>query len=85
MELMTEFIPIGGVVLIFIGGLIAVNKEIAKRPTFKETEERYKKTEVCDEIHKSVQEKLACLPEVKKSLTQIETKIDILLKNGKQY
>jgi hypothetical protein len=72
-----------GLGTIFILGLIAVNKEVGKRPTFKDADERYKKTEVCNEIHKSVNEKLECLPEVKKSLTQIETKIDILLSNGK--
>ena len=75
------YVPIGLMVL-FIGGLIAVNKEIARRPTLKDTDERYKKTEVCDEIHKSVKEKLDCIPEIKKTVTQIETKIDILLKNN---
>lgn len=79
---MESFIISGGLLVFFISGLVFLNKEVVKRPTFKESDDRYKKTEVCDEIHKSVAEKLACLPEVKKSLAQIEIKIDILL-NGK--
>ena len=78
---MEIYIPIGLMVL-FIGGLIMVNKEIVKRPTFKDSEERYKKIEVCNEIHKSVEEKLNCIPEIKTTVTQIETKIDILLRNN---
>ena len=79
-----ETLIVNGVLsVIFIGGLIALNKEVTKRPTFKETDERYKKAEVCDEIHKSVNEKLDCLPEIKETVTEIKTKIDILLKNGK--
>ena len=78
---MEIYIPIGLMVL-FIGGLIMVNKEIVKRPTFKDSEERYKKIEVCNEIHKSVDEKLNCIPEIKTTVTQIETKIDILLRNN---
>ena len=75
------YIPIGLMVL-FIGGLIAVNKEIAKRPTFKETEDKYTEIKLCNEIHKRVDEKLDCIPDIKKTVTQIETKIDILLRNN---
>ena len=75
------YIPIG-LMILFIGGLIVVNKEIIKRPTFKDTDDKYKNKEVCDEIHKSVNEKLECIPDIKKTVIQIETKIDILLKNN---
>lgn len=51
--------------------------------TYNAADKKYKKIEVCDEIHKNVDEKLSCLPEIKKSVTQIETKIDMLLNNGK--
>lgn len=82
MEIATELIPVGAVTLLFIGGLIAANKEIAKRPTYKEIEDKYKEQKVCDEIHKSVNEKLDCIPEIKNTVTQIATKIDILLTNN---
>jgi len=78
-----EYLISGGLLVFFIGGLVVLNKEVSRRPTFKETDERYKKAEVCDEIHKSVNEKLDCLPEIKETVTEIKTKIDILLKNGK--
>lgn len=77
-----EYLLSGGLLIFFISGLVVLNTKVAKRPTFKEADDRYKKAEVCNVIHKSVDEKLACLPEMKKSLTQIETKIDILLKNN---
>jgi len=75
------YVPIS-LMILFIGGLIAVNREIVKRPTFKDTDDKYKNKEVCDEIHKSVDEKLDCIPAINKTVTQIETKIDILLKNN---
>ena len=81
MEQLISYIPVGLMVL-FIGGLIVVNKEIAKRPTFKETEDKYTEIKLCNEIHKRVDEKLDCIPDIKKTVTQIETKIDILLKNN---
>ena len=74
------YVPIGLMVL-FIGGLIAVNKEIVKRPTLIDSDDRYKKKEVCDEIHKSVDEKLECIPVIKDTLARVETKVDILLNN----
>ena len=82
MELVGELIPAGAITLIFIGGLIAVNKQIAKRPTYKEVEEKYTEIKLCGEIHKNLNEKVACLPEIKTTLTQIETKINILLENN---
>lgn len=72
----------GALATLFIGGLITLNRQMAKRPTFTDTDERYKKTEVCDEIHKAVSEKLECLPEVKDTLARLETKVDIILKNN---
>ncbi|RKY32386.1 MAG: hypothetical protein DRP74_02625 [Candidatus Omnitrophota bacterium] len=79
---MMEFIPWGGLILFCVTGIAIVKSEFAKRPTFGEAEKRYKKKEVCDEIHKSVDEKLSCIPEIKKTVTQIETKIDLIIKNN---
>ena len=81
MEQLIPYLPIG-LMALFISGLIAVNKEIAKRPTFKETDDKYTEIKLCNEMHKRVDEKLDCIPEIKKTVTQIETKIDILLKNN---
>ena len=80
---MESLIVSGGLLVFFISGLVCLNKEVTKRPTYKEADDRYKKTEVCDEIHKSVNEKLDCLPMMQKTLIQIETKMDTLIKNGK--
>jgi hypothetical protein len=77
-----EYLISGGLLVFFISGLIALNKQITDRPTFKDVDRNYKKIEVCDEIHKSIEEKLSYLPEIQKSITQIETKMDILLKNN---
>jgi len=79
-----EYLISGGLTVLFISGLIVLNKEISKRPTYEDVENKYTEIKLCKEIHKSTDEKLACLPDVKKSLTQIETKIDMLLKNGKK-
>lgn len=63
--------------------ILKLNKNNNKNGLTSDTaDKKYKKIEVCDEIHKNVNEKLACLPEIKKSVTQIETKIDILIKNN---
>ncbi len=67
-------LPIG---VVIIGGLISINKEITKRPTFKEVDETYKKKEVCDEIHKSINEKLEPIPKMQKILTKIAIKMHI--------
>ena len=82
MEIAIELIPVGAVTLLFIGGLIAVNKEVAKRPTFKEIEDKYTEQNLCAEIHKNVDEKLNCIPTIKDTVARLETKVDILL-NGK--
>lgn len=80
-----EYLPWGALVVFIIGSVIAVKVELAKRPTFKDADKKYKGSQVCDEIHKSVDEKLKCLPDIKTSVTQIETKIDIFLaQNGKK-
>lgn len=78
-----EYLMSGGLLLFLISSLVVINKEITKRPTYKDVEDKYTEIKLCKEIHKTVNEKLDCLPEMKKSLTQIETKIDILIKNGK--
>lgn len=77
-----EYLLSGGLLVFFISGLIILNKQIVERPTFKDADRRYKEAKVCDEIHKAVNEKLECIPAIKKTVTQIETKIDILLKNN---
>ena len=77
-----EYLISGGLLVFFISGLVALNRQIINRPTFKDTDKQYKKIEVCDEIHKSVTEKLNCLPEVKDTLARLETKVDILLNNN---
>lgn len=61
---------------------IDVQKAIDERPTFRDTDRRYKKIEVCDEMHKSVDEKLDCIPEIKDTVVRLETKMDILLKSN---
>lgn len=76
---------IGGLALLVISSLIAVKVGLKDKVSYRNAEKRYKKIEVCDEIHKSVDEKLQCLPAIKKSVTEIETKIDMFLeKNGKK-
>ena len=65
---------IPGVLFVFIlSGLIVVKVQLAKRPTFGEANELYKDTKSCDVIHKSVDEKLACLPTIQETVTKIKT------------
>jgi len=71
-----------GLLIFFITSLVAVKVELSKRPIYKETDDTYRKKELCDEIHRGVTEKLACLPGIQRSLIQVVTKIDILLKNN---
>ena len=76
--------PVAGLILLVAGSIVAVKVQLAKRPTFKEADSRYKNEKVCDAVHKSVDEKLSCIPEIKETVTEIKTKIDIFLeKNGK--
>lgn len=75
-------LPYGTMFFIIIGSFIGIKMSLKDRPTFKNTNETYQKKESCDLIHKSVKEKLDCIPSIKKSVIQIETKIDILLKNN---
>ncbi len=76
-------IPIGLVILV-VGGLIGVKVGLEKRPTFRDSEKKFVNKEVCEKVHESVDEKLACLPDIKNDVTEIKTKIDIFLeKNGK--
>ena len=51
--------------------------------TVNEADKRYKQVIVCDEVHKSIDEKLGCIPEIKDTVARLDTKVDILLKNGK--
>ena len=77
-----ELILSGGLLVFFISGLILVNKEVTKRPTYQEVEDKYTEIKLCNEIHKTTNEKLGCIPEIKDTVARLETKIDILL-NGK--
>jgi hypothetical protein len=82
--MMEQYIPAGLVGLVVVG-LITVKVGLAKRPTFSQIDKAYKKKEVCDEIHKSVDEKLKDIPSIKDTVTEIKTKIDIFLEaNGKK-
>ena len=87
------YIPAGGIIVLIIGSLFAVKDsisnlktDIGKRPTFEEAEKKFKEIKVCDEIHKATEEKLKCIPDIKDTVTVIETKMDMLLiKNGIEY
>ena len=68
-----EYIVPGGLLAFMIGSLIVVKVELAKRPTLKDADDKYKNKEVCDEIHKSVDEKLSCIPEIKETVIEIRT------------
>ncbi len=81
---MEAYVLPAGLIIFGIGSLIAVKVGLRERPTFKDVKKDYRKKELCEEIHKSVDEKLACLPGIKNDVTAIKTKIDIFLaKNGK--
>ena len=80
MEELVPYIPTG----IFVAAVIFMKVELNKRPTFKETDKRYTNKEVCLKEHEGVNEKLNCIPEIKDTVTEIKTKIDIFLQeNGK--
>lgn len=79
---MIEYLPIGGLTVFVIGGLVAVKVELAKRPTFKEADDKYKNTAVCNEIHKAAEEKLKCIPEIKESVTKLKMGMNLLLKKN---
>ena len=51
--------------------------------TVNDADRRYKQVIVCDEVHKSIDEKLGCIPEIKDTVARLDVKVDILLKNGK--
>lgn len=80
-------VPVPAIVLIF--GLIALNKidkKLGNVPTWDEArgENGFKETKVCDEVHKSIEEKISCIPDMKDDVSYIKGKIDVFLKaNGK--
>ena len=82
MDNLVPYLPISGFILVVIGGLISVKVELTKRPTYDDADKRYKDSKVCDEIHKNITEKLECLPEIKKNVIQIETKLDAIIKHN---
>jgi len=64
--------------------LLYLKSELPKRPTFKEADDKYKSQVACDEIVKRIEEHIECIPEMRETITRVETKVDILLKNGKK-
>ncbi len=68
-----ELILPGSLFVFMMGGLIMVHRKLDKRPTWEQVNERFKETKVCNEIHKSITEKLDTLPGMQESLTRIET------------
>ena len=46
----------------------------------------FQRRDLCDQIHKSVDEKLSCIPQIKTKVIRIETKLNLLLsKNGIEH
>jgi len=72
------YLPAGLVIL----GLITMEKRLSKRPTWDEVNKKFKDSKVCDEIHKSVDEKLTCMPIIKDTVARLETKVDIIIENN---
>ncbi|KKM04952.1 hypothetical protein LCGC14_1759080 [marine sediment metagenome] len=68
-----EFLLPGGLLVFMLSALVIVKVDLAKRPTWTEANKRFKDTKVCDEIHKSVNEKLECIPEIKETVIEIRT------------
>lgn len=65
-----------------IGVKVSLATGLAKRPTFKESNDIYQKRESCELIHKSVDEKLNCVPDIKIKVTAIEVNLKLLLKKN---
>jgi len=81
MEMVQAILPYGLFVLM-VGSLIVVKVDSSKKPTFKDVDKTYQRQDVAQQIQKSVDEKLDCIPSIKKTVIQIETKLDILLRNN---
>jgi len=56
---------------------VRLQKDLSERPTFRESDERYPNIGLCEEIHKRIDEKLECLPEIKESLIKVKIKLGI--------
>ena len=83
MERLIPYIPVGGMFIFLITGFIGLKVSLRDRPTFSQTERRYTKKEVCDQARKSFEEKVNDIPNIKETVTRLETKIDFIIKNGK--
>ena len=80
MQDLIPYIPAGVFILLIVG----LKAELSKRPTWTEARKEFKENKVCDEIHKSIDEKLKPIPTIRDSVVEIKTKIDLFLKkNGK--
>jgi len=81
MEQLILYIPAGLLVFI-LGSIVTTRVSLSKRPTYKDTDERYRKIETCDEIVKGFKDDIKCLPEIKETVIRMETKLDIWMKNN---
>ena len=79
MEAAIPYLPLGGLIIFGIGSIVAVKVGLGKKPSYKEVDKIYVRKEVCNKEHEYVKEKLDCIPEIKETVTEIKTKIDILL------
>jgi len=82
MEQLIPYIPVGSMFIFLIVGFVGVKVSLKDKPSFSQTERRYVKKELCEEIHKSVNEKLDCIPTIKDTVARLETKFDIIIKNN---
>ena len=83
--IMQSYIPIGALTIFLISSLIAVKMNLKEKISYKDSEKKFVNREVCEKVHESVDEKLACLPAIKNDVTEIKTKINIFLEsNGKK-
>ena len=82
MEHLLPHLPSGALFIMLIGSVIAIREKLKEKPSYDVTEKRYMKKEVCEEVHKSIDEKLNCIPEMRTSLTEVKVKLDILIKNS---
>ena len=97
MEQILRYLPdLPAPVLVVIFGLVMtmkIDKKLKDVPTFKDTENIYSRRDMCQqrhlaeealrkEVHKSINEKLNCIPEIQETVTKIKTTVDLILKNG---
>ena len=82
MEYFDHIIPIGGLILFAVTSIVWIKTEMTKRPTYDETNDKYTAKDSCRLITQHFQDTLNCIPDMKESMTRIETKLDIWMKNN---